>query len=75
MRNSTGKVENLYFRDPKYEILSFHHESFCTSVSGIYHPAVFPEHDRKHTTDFHLLCLTINYTHTLTLKSRKLTND
>lgn len=44
MGNSMGKVENLYFWDPKCEILSFHHESFCTSVSGIYHPA-FPEHD------------------------------
>ena len=47
MRNSMGKVENLYFRDPKCEILSFHHESFCTSVSGIYHPSVFPEYDRN----------------------------
>lgn len=47
MKNSMRKVESLYFRDPKCEILNFHHESFCTSVSGIYHPAVFPEHDRN----------------------------
>ena len=29
MRNSMRKVESLFFRDPKCEILSFRHESFA----------------------------------------------